>query len=108
MAVPASAPERACVACDEPHQVGLPLGAGLFEEMMEVGLHRRFRHTEHGADRRRAIDLDHGLKDAQLVRREPELFPYRLEGGYGLQLGPADEDCGHGGVVEPGRGGRRK
>jgi len=51
--------QRTCVCRDQLDEVGLPVGAGLREQMLKMGLDGGFRDADDFGDRRNSADFAH-------------------------------------------------
>jgi hypothetical protein len=67
-----SAGERRRISDDELDEIGVPPGAGLFEQAADTRPDRRVRDAERRRDFRNAAQLDDGKQHAQLGRRQFE------------------------------------
>jgi hypothetical protein len=73
--------QRTCVCRDQLDEVGLPVGAGLREQMLKMGLESGFRDAD---VRRNSTDLAHRREHAQFARRQLAELRHCLHRGWYL------------------------
>jgi hypothetical protein len=64
-------PQRTCVGRDQFDEVGLPVGAGLRKQTLQMGFDSGFPNTDDFGNRRNAANLADRREHAQFARRQP-------------------------------------
>src|ERR1700682_644368 len=104
--------QRTCVCRDQLDEVGLPVGAGLREQMLKMGLDGGFRDADDFGDRRNSADVAHRREHPQFARRQLVELRQRLHRRRRFKRSLVNEHRRHGGIfyagMPPRPGGERQ